>query len=567
MERNELDMLTQLLEEDDFAKGIAMGLSSERAAALGRLRAMQPWQNERYSNSDIGNGFLFADFHKDTARFVSERKCWFIYDGSVWRADVGNLKAMEKCKELATLLFLLTAEIKDTALRDVCIKRASRWHNRGVRETILKDSASVYCLRREDFDRDHHLFNCLNGTLNLRTGEFREHRPEDLLTMMSGVNYDKEARCPRWERFMTEIMATGTVKPEQVTLADVEAQQKESRPSASDQKKRYLQKAFGYALTGNTRFECLFILYGATTRNGKGTAMETFLRLMGDYGKTARPETIGTRFQQNSNAPSEDVARLNGARFVNISEPDKKLTLSAALVKSLTGNDTITARFLHENSFEYRPQFKMFINTNYLPQITDLTLFSSGRIKTIPFERHFEEYEQDKRLKELFALPENLSDILNWCIEGLQLLDIEGFDEPEIVRQATKDYAHNSDKMALFMEECLLEESGAMCRTSRLYGAYSRWCEENGFHAENVRNFRSLLAGYGQVDRRRPSPREEKTTVLLGYRLRDYAEPLLEPADVGAYVAARYITPYRENRKVMYFTATTAPAQLLLLCS
>ena len=526
MERTELDMLSQLLEEDDFAKGIAMGLSSERAAALGRLRAMQPWQNERYSNSDIGNGFLFADFHKDTARFVSERKCWFIYDGSVWRADVGNLKAMEKCKELATLLFLLTAEIKDTTLRDVCIKRASRWHNRGVRETILKDAASVYCLRMEDFDRDHYLFNCLNGTLNLRTGEFREHRPEDLLTMMSGVNYDKEARCPRWERFMTEIMVTGPAKPEQVTLAEVEAQQKESRPFASDQKKRYLQKAFGYALTGNTRFECLFILYGATTRNGKGTAMETFLRLMGDYGKTARPETIGTRFQQNSNAPSEDVARLNGARFVNISEPDKKLTLSAALVKSLTGNDTITARFLHENSFEYRPQFKMFINTNYLPQITDLTLFSSGRIKTIPFERHFEEYEQDKRLKELFALPENLSGILNWCIEGLQLLDIEGFDEPEIVRQATKDYAHNSDKMALFMEECLLEEFGAMCRTSRLYGAYSRWCEGNGFHAENVRNFRSLLAGYGQVDRRRPSPREEKTTVLLGYRLRDYAEPL-----------------------------------------
>lgn len=235
MDRNELEMLSQLLEEDDFAKGIAMGLSSERAAALARLRAMQPWQNERYSNSDIGNGFLFADFHKDTARFVSERKCWFIYDGSVWRADVGNLKAIEKCKELATLLFLLTAEIKDTALQDVCIKRASRWHNRGVRETILKDAASVYCLSMEDFDQDHYLFNCLNGTLNLRTGEFREHRPGDLLTMKSGVNYDREARCPRWEQFMTEIMVTGSVKPEQVTLADVEAQQKESRPSPADE--------------------------------------------------------------------------------------------------------------------------------------------------------------------------------------------------------------------------------------------------------------------------------------------------------------------------------------------
>ena len=292
------------------------------------------------------------------------------------------------------------------------------------------------------------------------------------------------------------------------------------------EKTKYLQKAFGYALTGNTRYECLFILYGATTRNGKGTAMETFLRLMGDYGKTARPETIGARFQPNGNAPSEDVARLNGARFVNISEPDKKLTLSAALVKSLTGNDTITARYLHENSFEYRPQFKMFINTNYLPQITDLTLFSSGRIKTIPFERHFEEWEQDRKLKELFAEPENLSGILNWCIEGLRLLEAEGFAEPQAVRAATAEYEHESDKIALFMEECLQEEKGALCRTSAVYEAYTRWCEGNGFYAENTRNFRSMLAGYGRVERRRPSAHEEKTTVLVGYRIRGQVVPL-----------------------------------------
>ena len=254
--------------------------------------------------------------------------------------------------------------------------------------------------------------------------------------------------------------------------------------------------------------------------------METFLRLMGDYGKTARPETIGTRFQQNSNAPSEDIARLNGARFVNISEPDKKLTLSAALVKSLTGNDTITARFLHENSFEYRPQFKMFINTNYLPQITDLTLFSSGRIKTIPFERHFEEREQDRSLKETFAKPESLSGILNWCIEGLRMLEAEGFSEPQAVRAATAEYEHNSDKMALFMEECLEAAPAAMERTSQVYSVYQGWCNENGFHAENVRNFRSLLAGYATVERRRPYLGGEKTTVLVGYRIRDETSKL-----------------------------------------
>jgi putative DNA primase/helicase len=223
----------------------------------------------------------------------------------------------------------------------------------------------------------------------------------------------------------------------------------------------------------------------------------------------------------NGNAPSEDVARLNGARFVNISEPDRKLTLSAALVKSLTGNDTIIARFLHENSFEYRPQFKMFVNTNYLPQITDLTLFSSGRVKTIPFNRHFEEHEQDRGLKELFARPEHLSGILNWCIEGLEMLEKEGFDAPDVVRAATSEYAHNSDKLALFMEECLETMPNALTRTSEVYRCYQAWGQENGFHAENTRNFKGLLAGRATIDRRRPSYGGEKTTMLVGYRIRD----------------------------------------------
>ncbi len=141
MEPNELNALSTLLAEDDFAKGVALGISAEKAEALNRLRALRPWQDERYSNSDIGNGYLFADFYKNTARFVSERKCWFVYDGKACRTDIGNLQAMEKCKELAVLLFLLTAEITDSTLRDVCLKRAARWYNRSVRETILKDAS------------------------------------------------------------------------------------------------------------------------------------------------------------------------------------------------------------------------------------------------------------------------------------------------------------------------------------------------------------------------------------------------------------------------------------------
>ena len=130
--------------------------------------------------------------------------------------------------------------------------------------------------------------------------------------------------------------------------------------------------------------ECLFILYGPTSRNGKGTTMESILRIMGEYGKNADPTMLQAKFNAQSGGPSEEIARLAGSRFVNISEPEKKITLDAALTKRLTGNDTITARYLHENSFEFRPNFKIFINTNHRPNITDLTLFESGRIKIIP---------------------------------------------------------------------------------------------------------------------------------------------------------------------------------------
>ena len=166
---------------------------------------------------------------------------------------------------------------------------------------------SVYPVRVTDFDADPWQFNCRNGTLNLRTREFKPHSPHDFLSLCAGVNYDPSARCERWERFIEEIMQGDTDRA------------------------AFLQKALGYALTGDTEYECFFILYGPTSRNGKGTCMETFRRLMGEYGRTAKPDTIAMQRSANKGMPSEDVARLAGARFVNISEPDKKLVLKMCI--------------------------------------------------------------------------------------------------------------------------------------------------------------------------------------------------------------------------------------------
>ena len=455
------------------------------------LDEMAPHTNPRYGRDEIGMGNMFADFFKPIARYNSERGIWYVYDGTVWQPDTENLKVAELAKLLADKLYVFALTITEEDARKRFIDRVRKLQLRKHRETMLKDAKSVFPLSMRSFDQDIYLFNCKNGTLDLRTMEFREHRPEDYLTKVSPVNYDPEADCPRWHTFMDEIMQGDKARAD------------------------YLQKAIGYALTGDTKMECLFILYGPTSRNGKGTTMESILRIMGEYGKNADPTMLQAKFNAQSNGPTEEIARLAGARFVNISEPAKKLTIDAALTKRLTGNDTITARYLHENSFEFRPNFKIFINTNHRPNITDLTLFDSGRIKIIPFDRHFDEKEQDKDLKTTFAKPENMSGILNWMLEGYKMFRSQGLEMPDSVINATDDYRKASDKIAQFCEACLVSKPGAMLRSKSVYNRYKQWSEANGYHAEGIKNFKTEFLKHYVEDRRRPLDGGEKTTVVL----------------------------------------------------
>lgn len=467
---------------------------------LQTLIHFDPVNDQRYRGGDIGFGRLFADVYKSIARYVPERKKWYVYDGSRWAADIGSLKAMELCKDLADSLMIYTLSLKDEAVRMNYLNESRKWQQRRFREIYLKEAQSVYPDSMEEFDADRYLFNCKNGTLDLRTMVFRAHDPKDKLTKMSPVEYDPSAACQRFEQFIDEIM------------------------SGDKENTRFLQKALGYAISGDTRFECMFILFGATTRNGKGTLMESVLRIMGDYGRAVRPESITQKQNVNSQNPSEDIARLAGIRFANISEPSRGLVLNAAQVKSMTGNDTQNARFLNENSFDFQPQFKLYVNANYLPVINDMTLFSSGRILIIPFDRHFEEWEQDKTLKEEFTQPKTQSAILNWLISGYAALCNEGLTPPSAVTDATKAYGHESDKMRLFSEENLESVNGSEVKTAEVYAAYRQWCYDNGCYPENNRNFNQALHTIGSIVRKRPRNGGDKTTVLIGYRLKEAKE-------------------------------------------
>ena len=466
------------------------------------LEELSPHTNPRYQHEEIGIGNIFADYYRSIARFNADRNIWYVYDGSVWQPDENALAVMELAKHLADQLYSFALNIRDEDTRNRYIKRVQKLQMRKHRKTMIEDAKSVYAVRMSLFDSNKYLFNCVNGTLDLNTLTFKSHDPNDFITKISPIVYDPEADCPRWIQFVDEVM------------------------QGKREVAKYLQKAIGYSMTGDTSLECLFIMYGPTTRNGKTTTIETILSVMGEYGRSAKPDMLASNFRgASNNGPSEDVARLAGARFVGISEMEQKLTINASLTKQLTGNNKITARFLHENSFEFSLQAKIFIDTNHLPNVTDQTLFESGRIKIIPFNRHFEDNEQDKTLKTTLTDPASLSGILNWCVEGYRLYKIEGLDEPGEVQSATAQYKQDSDRFAQFAEAWLEEGTDEEHRpfevsTRAAYRVFSRWCDDMNYRPDNYKNFRAAMEKMYGVALKRPNAGGEKISMIVGAMLR-----------------------------------------------
>ena len=482
-------IITETTERVSASRSTATTKIVSKEYVFSAIKNMDAYHN--YQRTDNGTSRLYADVFKNHLRYVPQRKTWYYYDGVRWKEDVGGMIAMEQCKSLVLEMLRYSVDFHNSDYTAYCNKLQTR-RNRLI---ILNDAQSVYPVDMSCFDNNRYLFNCENGTINLKTMEFRHHRPKDYITKLAPVCYKPKARCIRFEQFIDEIM------------------------SGDSDKAKFVRKILGYAMSGDTRYECMFILYGATTRNGKGTLMESILNVLGDYGKAVKPETIAVKNSNNSSGPSEDIARLAGLRMANISEPGKGMVINAAQVKSMTGNDTINARFLHENSFDFKPQFKLYINTNYLPVVNDMTLFSSNRLFIIPFDRHFETWEQDKTLKAEFMENQAKSAILNWLIEGYIDLRNEGMAPPESVVSATDEYSLESDKIQLFADECLVKTGNTDVRTSEVYSAYKAWCSVNRMYPESNRVFNQSLRAIGEVKRKRPNEGGEKTTLLIGYSL------------------------------------------------
>lgn len=424
-----------------------------------------------YSFNDKGNSQLFADIFKNEARWNVTAKEWYVYDGGRWVRDTGGMRVSSKMKLFVDMLILYCQTDMDEHTNKLFIKNVDRMGQIKVRENILRDARDHNYIESADFDKFPFLINLKNGTLDLKTMEFRPHNPDDLLSAMANVTYDPDAKSPLWDKFINDIMTN------------------------DGDKKMFLQKALGYSLTGSTEKECFFMLYGATTRNGKGTLTGTISHMLGDYAAAAVPESFASHANKDGRQASGDIARLAGKRFVNVSEPQKNMHLDVALVKTLTGNDIITARHLHEREFEFKPQFKIFINSNYLPNANDDTLFSSDRVKVITFDRHFDDAERDTALKGKLCTEENISGIFNWCLKGLQMFYADGLEDPPSVAEATAEYRRESDKIQLFIEECLVADAGSNCVAKDVYIVYKYWCEENGCYPESKQKWLQAMRG------------------------------------------------------------------------
>lgn len=437
---------------------------------------------EEYSRDDKGMSELFALIIKDKLRYNVDRKMWMYYNGKVWVNDTGSARVNKYAKYFTDAMMLhsvdeeLFKDISNSKQRAKAVedfrKSLIKLGSKDKRDSIVKDATSEFPIYNNDLDKNTNLFNLQNGTLNLKTLELQSHNADDLLSMVATVEYNPKATSKVFEDFLNQIFEIDKAKI------------------------HYLQKIMGYCLTASTKEETFFILFGPTTRNGKSTYIEVIIFMLGDYAKQSNPETFAVKKFSDSRSASSDIARLRSCRLVNISELPQNMILDTAKMKAYTGGDTITARELYQNEFQFKPNFKIFMTTNHLPQVNDDTLFASKRVNVITFDRHFTEKEQDKNLKKKLLDPEILSEILHWCIDGLSLYRKEGLQPPECVIKANQEFWESCDIIRAFLNDNFVE-SEKSTKLQEAYNLYCHWCNVQGICAENKQTFNSLLRNRG----------------------------------------------------------------------
>jgi putative DNA primase/helicase len=315
------------------------------------------------------------------------------------------------------------------------------------------------------WDKDHHLLGTPGGVFDLDDGKPVLDGYEYYVTKRTGARVGNALDCVRWRAFMLEACGDDA---EQVA---------------------YLQRWAGYCLSGYTTEQALLFVYG-TAGTGKGTFIETLQAVLGDYAKTLPMDSL---MERESERHPADIAMLAGARMAVANETKENKRWDEARIKTLTGGDTVSARFMRENFFHFVPSFKLIVVGNFAPSMGVVDEGMRRRLHIAPFTH--KPAKPDPHLRE--TLRGEMRGILAWCLEGFAEWRRRGLDAPESVRSATSDYFEDEDLLGQFLAERMTQGQGLRCSTSEIRAAYAEWAEENGVGSKSAKRLAGELKKRG----------------------------------------------------------------------
>lgn len=403
--------------------------------------------------------------HAEFWRFDAERSRWYFYDHGRWLEDL-TLRAFDRARAVA----------RDTAAAAKMDPELSSTARARVANAIAsaRNVAAIITLSRADrrvavssnyWDRDRWLLNTVLGVLDTRDGKMLEHGPAFYMTKIAGSA--PRGECPLWLAFLDRI-----------TGGDTELV-------------AFLQRFAGYCLTGETKEHALLFLWGLGS-NGKTTFVNAIMGALGDYATTAPSETFVESYAERH---PTDLAMLRGARLVVVQEVEDGQRWAAAKIKQLTGGDTIRARFMRQDYFEYRPQFKLIFCGNHKPAFRHVDEAIRRRFYLVPFTQTIAAAERD------LALPEKLraevGGILLWMLDGCLEWQRIGLAPPDKVREATDAYLEDEDTLRTWMDECCEGEPKAFSPVAELHRSYQGWAERAGEKFFGVKRFSQMLEDHG----------------------------------------------------------------------
>lgn len=433
--------------------------------------------------TDMGNARRLARRHGADMRFTAGAG-WLCWDGLRWVRDETG-QAIAWAKETAGAMFdeaegaqhaaaELVRDVRAAAGNDEELARAKerlgkaekraagllRWalasQGRGRIEAMLALAQSEPGIAAEDraFDGDAWLLNCQNGTIDLRTGELRDHDRRDLITKLAPVKYDPAARLDAWDKY----------------LAD--ATQGDGDLSA------YLQRAAGYTLTGLVSEEVFFVALGPPA-SGKTTLAEALIATLGNYAHKASFDSFLQSDRVGGN--SDDLADMAGARLVVAAEGTDRHKLALGRVKELSGGDTIRACRKYQAPFSYKPQFKLWLASNRMPGVDDMDGAIWRRLRRLPFEHSIPEEARDPAIKAALCDPTiGGPAILAWAVAGCLAWRRAGLGTPDIVRRKSAELRESMDPLRDWIAECCTLDGNAFAGGGALRASFDAWQKAHG---------------------------------------------------------------------------------------